>query len=185
MVVHEKIRVNRANHRFEFNTRLIKQWLIRIRISHLPGGRIRIDGPGPGEDIHRWIRGDAWSRWISRIHHSRIIAGESEVIRDPGGYWIDHSRISVIRDPGGYPWSTTREYPPGDPRRSVIRDPDGYPGSIILGISTGGSEVIRDPVGSGLIREILWSLIFKKTSQINKLNQFNHLHLIFILSHGV
>ena len=31
---------------------------IRIRIGRPPGGRMRIDGPGPGEDVLGRIRGD-------------------------------------------------------------------------------------------------------------------------------
>ena len=93
-------------------------------------------------------------------------------------------RWSVIRDPGGYPGSTTREYPPGDPRWSVIPvdilDPRflGYPR-----VDPRWSEI---PVDRG------WSVnffenwpIYTENHTYIKLNKFNYLHLILILSHGV
>ena len=57
--------------------------------------------------------------------------------------------------------------------KSMIRDQ--------VRISFGGSEVIRDPSGSEVIRE----LYIPKTSQKTQLIKFNSIHLILIPPHGV
>ena len=124
-----------------------KQWLIRKRISRLPGGCIRIHGPEPGEDIHR---GDPWS----------VIPVDI----------LDPPPENIRRGIRGDPWSVI----PMD-----ILDPRflGYPR-----VDPRWSEI---PVDRG------WSVnffenwhIYTENHTYIKLNKFNYLHLILILTRG-
>ena len=151
----------------------------------LPGGRIRIHGPGPGEDIHLWIRSSTWSRWISWIYHSRITTSKSEWPVIP----VD---IGPIR---GYPWSMIAvdilDPPPDNIYRVIQGDPWSVIPMDILDPRFWGYPRV-DPRWSEIPVDRGWSVnfcdgwpIFTKNDTYTKLNQFNYLHLILILSHGV